>query len=136
MPPNSMSKLGYKGFPALFFLETMHSLRGERSLRERMDSISERYDYLYAYLPVKMAKGKDKEKYDTVISLLMDEADQAVQQMTEGYKDVFDMDGIKVTSDEKQFWMLMRVAKQRIYVLAAESGIIDDISADYGEFMV
>ena len=116
MAPNAMSRLGYKGFPALFFLETMHSLRGDRNLRERMDSISERYDYLYAYLPVKMAKGKDKEKYDTVISLFMD--------------------GIKVTSDEKQFWALMRVAKQRLYVLAAESGIIDDIGADYQEFVV
>jgi hypothetical protein len=131
-----MSRLGYKGFPALFFLETMHSLRGDRNLRERMDSISERYDYLYAYLPVKMAKGKDKEKYDTVISLLMDEADTAVKDMIEGYKEVFDMDGIKVTSDEKQFWALMRVAKQRLYVLAAESGIIDDIGADYQEFVV
>ncbi len=128
----SKSNPGYTGYPALFFLETLHDGKGDQQLTQRMISLQKRYSYLRAYLPVHYSRNDTTQKeYLEKIAPFMEILSREIDAMDEQYDSIFEGPGCSVL--EKKFLRTMRGVRERIDEIAAISGIIDKISADEEE---
>ncbi len=130
----SRNNPGYTGYPALFFLETLHDGRSDEQLSQRMISLEKRYSYLRAYLPVFYERNdKLKQEYQDKISPLLVELGNEVNAMGDQYDAIFE--GGSCSNLEKDFLKVMRGVRERIDEIAAKSGLIDKISADEEEMI-
>lgn len=124
-----------QGFPALFFLETMHDTRGDKPHMERMWSLEARYSELLAWLPQKYAKNDaTKREYDTDIKPALQELKEEVDKMFDAYDGIFE--GSTCNAQEKTFLKVMRGVRERIDRIAGMAGMIDNLGADDEEMMV
>ena len=125
---------GYTGYPALFFLGTLHDGRGDQKLSQRMISLEKRYSYLRAYLPVYYERNeKLRLEYSEKISPLLSDLMREVDAMGDQYNSVYE--GESGSGLKKDFLKVMRGVRERIDQLAALTGIVDKIATDDEEMM-
>ena len=118
-----------QGFPALFFLEALHDNRGEKKHVERMWSLETRYAYLHAYLPAKFDKDDEaRADYKEKILPRLNDIKGEIDEMFKAYNGLYE--DASCSQEEKKFLTIMRGVMERIYDLAAETGLIDNMIAE------
>lgn len=122
---------GYTGFPALFFLETLHQDRGEKKLIDRMWSLHARYSYLNAWMYD--AEDTLRKEIAPAVGEKMSKLRPEIDAMFERYDAVYEGESCSVP--EKEFLKTLRVIRERIDTIASASGIIDRMTANPEEFV-
>jgi hypothetical protein len=123
--------LGYTGYPALFFLESLHQDRGEKKLIERMWSQHARYSYLNAWLYDEndlLRKG-----VPVGVGEKMNQLRPEVDAMFDAYDSVYE--GESCTIQEKEFMKVLRGIRERIDTIGSISGIVDTFAVSEGEYV-
>lgn len=124
-----------QGFPALYFLESVHENRGEKHLIERMWGLHGKYSWLLSYLPSRYENTeKLRKEYLEIIQPRLEDLKQEVDAMFESYNGIFE--GMACSDEEKNFLRIMRGVRERADTLAAITRMIDKGSLDEEEFIV
>lgn len=126
MATRSSYNPGYSGYPALFFLETLHQDRGDKKLMDRMWSLHARYSYLRGWLWD--AEGNLKKGVSEKIPGMMADLKTEIDNMFDQYQDVYE--GETCTPQEKQFMLVLRAVRERVDLIGATSGIVDKQTPD------
>lgn len=114
---------GYMGYPALFFLETLHQNRGDRNYAEQMQSLHTRYSYLNAW----MYDEKDGPKKD-----IPDEAYEKMKKLRERILALFQLydpyfeDENTCNPEERTFLVMMCEIREWIDQIAVITRIVDN----------
>ena len=124
---------GYMGYPALFFLETLHQNRGDRSYVEKMESLHARFSYLNAW----MYDAEDKPK-DGIPPQAFDKMAKVrpmIEHMFDEYQSHYENPD-SCDPDEKTFLKIMRDIREWIDQIAVITKIVDNATPTEEAFKV
>lgn len=128
---NNLKRFGYD-YPGFICICKSRYGYGHQEYIEKLEILHSWYSDLNAYLPV-MYKGREKE-YNEKIAGLMDIVGNAIDATYDKYDPLFE--GQSLDPTEKVFVKSLRVIKEQLDIITAESKIIEGKKADGEGFEV
>ena len=125
MVSNRLAGKQYTGYPAWIFIEVESFGRGTQTHIEKLTILDKWFSHLRAYLPVAMAKKKEKtDFYNESLAPKINDVDSKLQDAWGIYDP--SMESLdSCNPNEKEFILFMRGIFIDLDEITAESGIID-----------